>query len=160
VGDARALWKCPRCGHRFVTRNLWHSCTRVPLASHFSGKDPVVRELFTCFRALVRRCGPATCYAQKTRIVFQARARFAGAVTRKRRLEVSLWLKRPVKHRCLTRVDSFGGLGWGHTFRLEERADLDAELASLVREAYVLARVKPSLRRSGHDQSSWARVDS
>jgi hypothetical protein len=26
-----SLWKCPRCGHRFVTRNLWHSRVRVRL---------------------------------------------------------------------------------------------------------------------------------
>jgi len=62
------LWKCPKCGHRFVTRNLWHSCVRVSLASHFRGKDPIVRKLFDRIRALVRRCGPATVYAQKTRI--------------------------------------------------------------------------------------------
>ena len=22
----KALWRCPKCGHRFVTKNLWHSC--------------------------------------------------------------------------------------------------------------------------------------
>ena len=32
------LWKCPRCGHRFVTKNLSHSCVRVRLADHFRGK--------------------------------------------------------------------------------------------------------------------------
>ena len=40
------LWKCPRCGHRFVSRNLWHSCVRVRLADHFWGKAPGVRQLF------------------------------------------------------------------------------------------------------------------
>ena len=24
----RPLWVCPKCGHRFVTKNLWHSCVR------------------------------------------------------------------------------------------------------------------------------------
>lgn len=120
----------------------------MPLARHFHGKDPAVRKLFTEFRALVRQCGPATCYAQKTRIVFQSRVRFAGAVTRKRGLDVSLWLKRRVEHRCLSRVESFGKLGWGHTFRLSTPDDLDADLASLVREAYLLTRTKPSVRRS------------
>jgi hypothetical protein len=74
---SRRLWKCPRCGHRFVTRNLWHSCVRVQLADHFRGKAPVVRQVFGAWKALVRACGPVTCYAQKTRIVFQARVRFA-----------------------------------------------------------------------------------
>jgi hypothetical protein len=31
----RPLWKCPECGHSFVTRNLSHSCVRVPMSAHF-----------------------------------------------------------------------------------------------------------------------------
>ena len=62
-----------------MTRNLWHSCIRLRLADHFRGKDPIVRQLFNRFRALVRG-GPVTVYAQKTWIVSQVRVRFAGAV--------------------------------------------------------------------------------
>jgi len=69
--------------------------------------------------------------------------RFAGAVTHKRWLDVSLWLKRRVEHPYLTRVESFGSLGWGHRFRLTRPNDLDAELVSLVREAYRLTRGSP-----------------
>ena len=24
----KPLWTCPKCGHSFVTRNIWHSCNR------------------------------------------------------------------------------------------------------------------------------------
>jgi hypothetical protein len=59
--DRRAqLWKCPRCGHRFVTRNLWHSCGRYALASHFKGKDPILRSVFDRIHAAVTAVGPAT----------------------------------------------------------------------------------------------------
>ena len=34
----RPLWRCPECGHTFVTRNLWHSCGRYTLDPHFAGK--------------------------------------------------------------------------------------------------------------------------
>jgi hypothetical protein len=40
------LWTRPRCGHRFVTRNIWHSCTQFELSHHFDGKAARVRELF------------------------------------------------------------------------------------------------------------------
>jgi hypothetical protein len=147
--SSRPLWKCPRCGHRFVSRNLWHSCVRVRLTDHFRGKDPVVRQLFSTLRALVRYCGPATCYAQKTRIVFQARVRFAGAVTHRDWLEAGLWLRRRVEHPRLRRVESFGRLGYGHYFRLEQVSDLDRAFAALVREAYQAARSKPGDRVGG-----------
>jgi hypothetical protein len=79
---------------------MWHSCTRYRVDDHFTGKDPIVRKLFDRYLALVRRCGPVTVYAQKTRIVFQNRVRFAGAAPRNRWLEGRLWLKRRVVRFC------------------------------------------------------------
>jgi hypothetical protein len=132
------LWRCPRCGHKFVTRNIWHSCGRYAMAAHFRGKPPELRETSEAFVRLARDCGPVTVSAQKTRLVIQARVRFAGAVVRKGRLNVSLWLRRRVEHPRLTRVEDFGRLGFGHHFRLTTPADIDEALASLMREAYAI----------------------
>ncbi len=85
---------------------------------------------------MARACGPVTVYAQKSRIVFQARVRFAGAVVHNEWLEATLWLQRRVEHRCLHRVESFGRLGYGLHFRLTESTDLDGDLELLIREAY------------------------
>jgi hypothetical protein len=136
----RALWTCPRCGHRFVTRNLWHSCGRHRLADHFIGRDPVVRRIFARFRLIVRACGPVTVYAQKTRIVFQVRVRFAGAVVRKRSLEAGVWLKRRAAHPCLARVEVLLRREYLHYFRFTEPAQLDRAFARLVREAYAIGQ--------------------
>ncbi len=132
------LWTCPRCGHGFVTRNLWHSCGTFRLADHFTGRDPAVRRLFDRFRRLVRRCGPVTVYAQQTRIVFQVAIRFAGCTPRHDGLDVRFLLthRRPgprvrriefippryhVHHVCVTSADAF-----------------DGDLTALVREAYAV----------------------
>ena len=130
------LWRCPQCGHRFASRNLWHSCGNYRLADHFKNRSLVVRQLFNKWRALARACGPVTVYAQKTRIVFQARVRFAGAVVHNDWLDAALWLRRPVEHRCLHRVESFGRLGYGIHFRLAKSTDVDKDLELLMREAY------------------------
>ncbi len=130
------LWRCPKCGHRFTGRNLWHSCGNYRLADHFKTRSPVVRQLFNRWRAMARACGPVTVYAQKTRIVFQAGVRFAGAVVHKNWLEATLWLRRPAPHRCVHRIESFGQLGYGLHLRLVDVADLDADLEALMREAY------------------------
>ena len=132
----RPLWRCGRCGHRFVTRNLWHSCGRYRLADHFKGKPRALRQTFDRFVGLAKACGPVTVYAQKTRIVVQARVRFAGAVVRSGWLDAGLWLKRRVEHPLLVRVESFGRLGYGHHFRLQHPGDVDEALARLVREAH------------------------
>jgi hypothetical protein len=126
---------------------LWHSCGRFRLADHFVGKPPSLRATFQRWTAIARACGPVTVYAQKTRIVIQARVRFAGAVVRQRWLDASLWLKRRVTHPRLHRTEDFGRLGYGAHFRLTTPADIDAGLVILMREAYAAARGSPKPER-------------
>jgi hypothetical protein len=91
-----------------------------------------------------------TIYAQKSRIVFQARVRFAGAVVRAGYLDAGLWLRRRADHPLLRRTESFGPLGYGLHFRLTRPADIDRALTGLMREAYLLARTGPNpARRKG-----------
>jgi hypothetical protein len=132
----KPLWTCPKCGHSFVTANIWHSCTTVDLGSHFEGKSPTLLATFDRFAELARACGPVLIYAQKTRIVIQARVRFAGTVVRKDWLDAGVWLKRRAEHPRLHRIEVFGNAGFGHHFRLVRPEDVDGDLASLVREAY------------------------
>ena len=122
-----------------MTRNLWHSCGRYRLADHFVGRQPVVRRIFARLRQLVRACGPVTVYAQKTRIVFQVRVRFTGAVTRQRSLEAGVWLKRRAAHPRLARLEVLGR-EYLHYFRFTDPAQLDRAFAALVKEAYRIGR--------------------
>ncbi len=119
---------------------MWHSCGRFRLADHFKGKPPALRATFRRLVAAARACGPVTVYAQKTRIVMQARVRFAGAVVNPTWLDAGLWLKRRVTHRRVHRTEDFGKLGYGVHFRLTAPSDVDRELAALVREAYARAK--------------------
>ncbi|HZI86316.1 MAG TPA: DUF5655 domain-containing protein [Pyrinomonadaceae bacterium] len=142
---SKSLWRCPKCGHRFVTANIWHSCGRYRLADHFRGKPPMLRETFDRYVAAARRNGPVTVYAQKTRIVMQGRVRFAGAVVRKHWLDATMWLKRRITHPRLVRTESFGRLGYGHHFRLCAPEEVDSLLIKLLREAYAVGQ-QASLR--------------
>ena len=140
AGAKDLLWRCPRCGHRFVTRNMWHSCGHYRLSDHFEDEASVLRETFDRYVEAARRYGPVTVYAQKTRIVFQGRVRFAGAVVRKDWLDASMWLKRLVTHPRLVRTESFGRLGYGHHFRLCHPNEIDAALVELLGEAYAIGQ--------------------
>ena len=140
-GDAkRPLWKCPKCGHDFVTRNIWHSCGRYELADHFVNRPIELRKTFDRYVEVAQSNGPVTVYAQKTRIVIQGRVRFAGAVVRKNWLDASMWLKREVKHRLLFRTEYFGPLGYGCHFRLCKPEDIDRDLIEFMQEAYAIGQ--------------------
>jgi hypothetical protein len=119
---------------------MWHSCSRHSLDEHFDGKDPLLRKIFDRYLALVKKCGPVTVYAQKTRITFQVRVRFAGAVVKKNWIEGGVWLKRKVEHPRFFRIESVTPRDHVHRFRLSQLEDIDDELAEFIREAYAVGR--------------------
>lgn len=130
------LWVCPKCGHRFVTKNMWHSCSNYTLEHHFTGRLPVVRSTFDRFLEVIEECGPVEVIPQKTRIAIQAKVRFAGCVVRKRWLLAHLWLTRRVRHPRLQRVEEYGPGTYGHQFRLDSPDDIDQALREFVAESY------------------------
>ncbi len=139
-----ALWQCPKCRHRFTSRNLPHSCGNYRLADHFKRRPRAVRDVFNRWRDLARACGPVTVYAEKSRIVFQARVRFGGAIVHRDWIEGTLWLIRRAEHASLHRTESLGNQGYNLHFRLTQAGDCDRALQALVREAY--SRSDPRLR--------------
>ena len=143
------LWKCPKCGHRFVTRNLWHSCVKVPLSAHFRGPRAAHKKTFDRWLAAARACGRVTTYAQKTRIIIMARVRFAGAVVHNEYLDAALWLRRKVEHPRVRRVEDYGRLGFGYHFRLERPEDIDRALVALMREAYKVGTQEITAKSAG-----------
>lgn len=132
------LCTCPDCGHQFVNANTYHSCGNYELADHFRGKDPQVRQLFDHLVELVEGFGPVTVYAQKTRIVFQVRTRFAAIVTRKSWLILQIWLKRQADHPLLQRIEMYTYRDYGMIFRLTRTEDIDDALENLIHEAYAI----------------------
>jgi hypothetical protein len=132
------LWTCPRCGHRFVSVGLWHSCSRHTVDELFARSTPGAREAFDRFVALVERCGPVTVIAQKTRIVLMVRVRFAGATVLRDRVRLNFALTRRLDAPWVTRFESYGPRWNAHRFEARSAADVDAigELPALLCEAY------------------------
>lgn len=149
--ERRPLWQCPRCGHRFVTKNLWHSCLDVDVATHFVGRPPVLRRLYRAWLAFVRKQGGAVSVSpNRTRIAFMADVRFAGRSVLKDRVRCSLALARPDRDARFVQVKEEVP-GWrAHRFDLATPADLrllDAWLARRVRESWHEFGMRKRLRK-------------
>ncbi len=130
------LWTCPRCGHRFVTRNSRHSCSKHKLEDHFKDRPACVRQLFDAWSEFVQQFGEVTVIPQKTRISFQVRVRFAGAVIRKNWVECAFWLKRQVKDERFHRVEKITARDYIYYFRLTDESQLDETMKEYLREAH------------------------
>jgi hypothetical protein len=126
---------CPRCGHAFVTRNLWHSCGQYDLEHHFEDRSPALRALFDRLRQTIESFGPVITEPQKTRIVFTVRVRFAGVIVRARSLHTHFWLTRPIEDGRF-KIESFGPKVFVHSLHLTDPEQIDDTLVALLREAY------------------------
>jgi len=143
------LWTCPKCGKKYVTKNLWHSCVQIPLASHFEGRDPQLRKLFSAYWKLVRSCGPVMVSVSRTRIEFQARMRFAGVPRIGRdSLTAALVLVREIKSPRFSRVEFLAPRYWLYHFKIRSLSDLDDEVKSWMQEAYRVGRQEHLITKS------------
>lgn len=138
----RPLWRCPKCGHWFVTRNLWHSCARFRARDHLKGKNPQVARLYRKFAALVRKCGPVMISPNKTRIAFMARMRFAGCRVGKDVLHIGFLLSRRVQNARIPRVEFIPPRYYVHHLPVRTLGELDGELLGWLREAYQMGQQK------------------
>ena len=135
------LWTCPRCGARFVTRNLWHGCGDYTVDGFFEGTPARLRELYDAWASLVGEFGPFEQVPTRSRIAFMVRVRFAGVVRlRKDGLVCGFWLKRRIDSPRFTKVEHLGRSDWIYRFVLRDEDELDDEVRDWIREAYDVGR--------------------
>lgn len=85
---------------------------------------------------MVRACGPVRMIPQKTRIVFQARVRFAGCYPRKSHLLCGLALAHRLDTPRIIKIEEYARHFISHQFRVYSKEDLDAEVQGWLRESY------------------------
>jgi hypothetical protein len=136
----RELWSCPKCGNRFVTRNMFHSCRRHRLEDAFEGKPPFVRDLFDRLRTLIESFGPVAVVPYRDRVGFMERVRFGAAIPRRAGLDVHFWLRRRFDHPRFRRVETIYPNAHAFLLRVTGPEEIDAELTGWLREAYAVGR--------------------
>lgn len=133
----RPLWACPRCGQRFVSPNMWHSCVRMTVADHMRGRPKEVVDLYRRFARMVRELGRGVkAVAVKTGIGFMVRVRFAGAVLQKGGLRANFWLKRRIDSPRFAKVEFIPPNNYIYSFHVRSPDDLDDEVRGWLGEAY------------------------
>jgi hypothetical protein len=119
---------------------MWHSCGNFSLETLFARSEPHVLQIFRRFASMVRACGRSRMIPQKTRVVFQAGIRFAGATPRKSHLICHFILPRRIGSRRFQKIENYGRHCYGHYLRVNSEADLDADVLHWLRQAYASGR--------------------
>ena len=137
-----SLWRCPSCGREFANKNQSHACGRYELADHFAGRDPAVVRTYEALLRAARQNGPVTVLPEKTRIAFQVRMSFAALSLKKHWLDGHVVLARRLDSPRFKRIYEVSPRNQVHEFRLRSAAEVDAEVAAWLREAYAVGQQK------------------
>ena len=131
------LWTCPKCGLKFIGRNMWHSCRRATLRDWQRRMGPKARSLYDRFETLIARCGEYYVSPAKTRITFMGRIRFAG-ITRldEDGMTCNFALARPLTSRRFIDVKEVVPGWWVHRLKITDPAELDAQVERWIRRSY------------------------
>ena len=141
----RALWLCPKCGARLITRNLWHSCGRFSLEGLFPRSAPAILAAARKYVTLLESLGDVQVLPQKTRLVAVARVRFAGLYPRKNDFLAAFSLHRWLTSRRIVKTIDYGPRWRSHYVRIASTADLDDELRAWLQESHDVVGLQSDL---------------
>lgn len=134
-----ALWTCPRCGRTFANVNQTHTCAALgDLDRHFAGSAPEVRATFDRIVAVVEHVGPVSILPEKSRIALHVRMSFVAVMPRRTWLDGHLVLARRIDSPRFRRIEVYSPRNILHAFRLTAPAEVDAEFAGWLAEAYAV----------------------
>lgn len=124
--DTSDLWVCPSCGKRFVGRNMSHSCGNHTVEDFMEGKGETAWAYWNRLCQMVGNCGPYSIVANKTRLAFMVRVRFAGmSAVSERGMSLAFWLKEQIESPRFRKVENYGGNNWGYYLRVGSLEELD-----------------------------------
>ncbi len=104
----------------------------------FEGTEPIVRELFDLLLGRLERLGPFETETKKTSVHLTRRAAFLGVHPKKRYLEINIVSSRPLDASRGYKVEAVSKNRFHNRVRIEQPADLTAELMRDIEAAYQL----------------------
>ena len=146
----RPLWTCPKCGAKFVTKNLWHSCGKATLDDWKARMGSRAREFYDRFERMIATCGEYHVAPAKTRIAFLGCVRFASITSLSEKgMTCGFAPPHPLSSPRFAKVEEVGRGWWAHRLRITDASQLDGEVQSWLRESYRLMGMRERLRARG-----------
>jgi hypothetical protein len=109
------------------------------VAQHFERSEPNVHVIYDKIVRAARDCGPVSEDPKKTSIHLTRRTAFAGVVTRKKALILTLKAPTDIKSRRIMKHEQASPNRWYLYVKLEHPRDVDATLIGWIKQAYGVA---------------------
>ena len=113
--------------------------TTFRVKDHLSAREPVVASIYGALTKAVNKLGPFKEEAKKTSIHLVRSSAFAGVVTRKTSLVLTLKAASDIRSPRVTKHEQVSASRWHLEVRLESARDVDAELEAWLKNAYEIS---------------------
>jgi Domain of unknown function (DUF5655) len=107
--------------------------------SHFERKDAVVGQIYDRILKSARRFGAVSEEPKKTSIHLVNRTAFAGVVTRKSAIILTIKSDRKLSSPRIHKSEQTSASRFHHEIKLASPADVDSELVKWLKDAYALS---------------------
>lgn len=106
---------------------------------HFVNKDPSVRTLYDQLLSILQTFGPVTEDPKKTSIHLNRKSALAGVETRRDYLLLNIKSDHQIQSPRIEKAEQISAKRFHHKLRISSPKDLDEELKSWLKEAYLLS---------------------
>jgi len=132
------MWTCPKCGRIFQKANQPHSCKKVPLEKHFTGKEKA-RELFDFLvKQINENIGQCKIIPIPCCIHLFGNYDFLAALPKKDRLEIRFALNRKINNPRLKICVPMSAKVFKNCFDIYAKQEIDKEFIGWLKESYFL----------------------
>lgn len=107
--------------------------------SHFESKDPAVRQIYARVLRAAGKFGPVVEEPKKTSIHLVNKTAFAGVVTRKSAIVLTIKSDRKLSSPRIHKSERTSANRFHHEVKITSPADVDAELVKWLKDAYALS---------------------
>ncbi|MGZ9223507.1 MAG: DUF5655 domain-containing protein [Anaerolineales bacterium] len=106
---------------------------------HFVNKDPSVRTLYDQLLSILQTFGPVTEDPKKTSIHLNRKSALAGVETRRDYLLLNIKSDHQIQSPRIEKAEQISAKRFHHKLHISSPKDLDEELKSWLKEAYLLS---------------------
>lgn len=134
------MWTCPDCKREFKSTSQVHTCKDYGLEVHFRNKMPGVRESFDALVKATASFGSVKLHSSKTTLSLSGKSSFVSISTEKKYLKIVFALNRIRDEFPVVRTRVFSKNKIAHVVYLDGSEQVDAQLMSLLKEAWTLSQ--------------------
>ena len=110
------------------------------LASHFTGREPLVREIYDRLVETAERFGPVKQEPKKTSIHLARKTAFAGVATRRDALILTLKSASDIRSPRVTKREQASANRWHLEVRLTDPKQVDKQIATWLERAIEISQ--------------------